>query len=203
MPFIDWIRVLVENYTVLQYLIVFLGAAFGGEVVMIALSFWMAQGLFMFAPFIIVAFLGTLSSDIMWFLMGRSNWANKLFNHRYTNGTVSIIVEAVRRISRGSDFVALLLANFVLASRVVLIMYVSKNNLPLGRFIYYEAVAIVLWLIAVVGIGYASGIGYNYIADTFQSIYATIGFILVIILFVIFIQILIEKRITKNTKDVL
>ncbi|MBP9711963.1 MAG: hypothetical protein KBD55_02945 [Candidatus Pacebacteria bacterium] len=198
MAFIDWLRLLIENHHAIQYLIIFVGAAFGGEVVMISLSFLAAQGLFPFTPFVIVSFLGTYSSDILWFVLGRTDIADRFFSHRYTNGTVSMITEAVRRISRGSDFIALLLANFMLASRVILIMYVSKKKINFIKFLCYEAIAVSLWLVAVVGIGFVSGLGFTYLATTFENIYITIGFVLVVALILMFIQIWLERRITKN-----
>src|SRR3989344_2459376 len=61
--FILWLQVFLFNYPVLQYLMIFLGAAFGGEVAMITLSFLAAQGFFPLPSFFLVSFLGTLSSD--------------------------------------------------------------------------------------------------------------------------------------------
>jgi membrane protein DedA with SNARE-associated domain len=202
MAFIDWLRILVENHHALEYLIVFAGAAFGGEVVMISLGFLLAQGVFGLVPFIIASFLGTYSTDILWFTMGQTKWANKFFTHRYTSGTVHMITEAMRRISRGSDFVALLLANFMLASRIVLIMYVSKKKMNVVKFLIYEAVAVSLWLAAVIGIGYISGLGFTYLASTFKSIYVTIGFVLVILFAIVLAQIWFEKRLTKKEENI-
>ena len=163
---------------------------------MISMSFLLAQGLFSFYPFFIVSFMGTFSSDILWFLMGRTKVVENFMNHHYTNSTVSTIIEAVHKISRGSSFVALFLANFMLASRIILIMYVSRKNLDFIKFLYYEAIAVFFWLIAVISIGYFSGIGYTHISNILENTYAGIGFILLVFLVFISVQIWLKKRFT-------
>lgn len=188
----------IVNYPAFQYLVVFLGAAFGGEVAMITLAFLTAQGIFSFYPFLFISFCGTFSSDILWFLLGKTNAADRFLSHRYTKTPVSVIIEAVRRISKGSDFVALLLANFMLASRIILIMYVSKRNLSFIKFLYYEAFAVTLWLIAVISIGFVSGLGYTYLAEIFNNLYVATGFILLTMFAVIMVQVWLEKRFTKE-----
>ncbi len=203
MNFIEWLRLLIENHLAIQYLIVFLGAAFGGEIAMISLSFLLAQGVFSFYPFVLVCFIGTYSSDIMWFLLGRTETINKIFTHKYTNNTVSMIIEAVHKVSKGSAFIALLLANFMLASRVILIMYVSKMKLNFVKFLYYEFIAVILWMIAVISIGYVSGLGFTYLSNVLDSIYFGIGFVLLIMVVFVFIQIWLKKRLEKQGEKIL
>src|SRR3989344_5650027 len=106
---IEWLRLLIVNHGSLEYVIIFLGAAFGGEVVMIALGFLAAQGVFSLYLLFFISFLGTLSSDILYFSIGRTEVAGRFFSHRYTNNTINLITEAVRKISKGSHFAALLL----------------------------------------------------------------------------------------------
>jgi membrane protein DedA with SNARE-associated domain len=200
---IEWLRVFLIDYQTFKYLILFIGAAFGGEVGIITLSFLLAQGLFLWLPFLIVCFLGTLSSDILYFLIGRSYLANRFFSHRYTNDTVNMITEAVHRISKGSHFMALLLANFMIASRIILIMYVSKSNLRLSKFIFYESMALILWLMVLVPIGFFSGIGFTYISGILESIYAGIGFLLLILLLVIVLQLWLKKVFARRGKEII
>ncbi len=197
---VEWLRTFIDNYPALQYMIVYLGSAFGGEVAMVALAFLAAQELFSFVPFVIVSFIGIYSSDILWFLMGRTAWAHKFFTHKYTHSTISLIVEAVKRISKGNHFIALLLANFMLASRVILIIYVAKSELTFKKFLFYEAIASILWLVVMIGIGYVSGLGYTYLGEVFQNIYAGFGFLLIIVFIIIMVQIWLKKKFTEEVK---
>jgi len=201
--FIEWLRTLIIQYPTFQYLVIFIGAAFGGELAMITLGFLSAQGMFSLNALFIVSFFGTMSSDILYFLIGRSKLANKLFSHRYAEGTISMITAAVEKISRGSHFVALLLANFMLASRIILILYVSKTNLKFWRFFYYEAIALVLWLLVLIPIGFLSGLGFTYFSEILENAYAAFGFLLMILLGVIIVQLWLKRFFTKEGEEIL
>lgn len=202
MTFIEWIRIIFTEYESIRYVIVFLAAAFGGELAMISMSFLVAQGLFAVVPFLSISFIGTLSSDVLWFMLGKTSVINKLFSHKYTSKTINTINEAVYKVSKGSDFIALLLANFMLASRIILIMYVSKRELNFFKFLYLEAVALVFWTLAVFSIGYVSGLGSIYLADILENIYAGIGFGLLILVIIVFIQLWIRKKFTEEIKEI-
>src|SRR3989338_2372267 len=51
---IEWLRMFIFTYPSLGYVIIFFGAAFGGEMAMIALAFLAAQGVFFFFPLFFV-----------------------------------------------------------------------------------------------------------------------------------------------------
>ena len=200
---IEWLRAFIFHYPSLEYILIFLGAAFGGEVAMIALGFLAAQGVFSLYLLFVVSFFGTLSSDILYFLIGRTKMAARLFGHRYAHGTISMITEAVRKVSQGSHFVALLLANFMLASRIILIMYVSKTDIKFGRFIYYESISLILWLLVLISIGFLSGLGFTYISSILENIYAGIGYVLLIFVLVVLGQLWLKKIFTKEGEEVM
>ncbi len=201
--FAAWMQALIVHYPVLKYGIIFFGAALGGEIAMITLGFLAAQGVFSLYPLFIVSFMGTMSSDIVYFLLGRTKFASKLFSHRYTNTTINMITEAVRKVSRGSHFVALLLANFMIASRIILIIYVSKTDLKFSRFLYYETIALSLWLLVLIPIGFLSGLGFTYFSQILENIYAAIGFVLLILLIVIFVQLWVKRFFAKEGEEIL
>ena len=200
---IEWLRLLITNHGSLEYVIIFLGAAFGGEVAMVALGFLAAQGVLSLYTLFVVSFFGTLSSDILYFSIGRTKTAGKFFSHRYTNGTINMITEAVRKVSKGSHFVALLLANFMIASRIILIIYVSKTNIKFGRFVYYESISLVLWLLALISIGFLSGIGFTYYSGILENIYAGIGYVLLMFILVVIVQLWIKRIFTKEGEEII
>lgn len=200
---LEWIRNFINTYPTLQYLVVFIGAAFGGELAMFTLGFLAAQGFFSIYLLFYVSFLGTMSSDILYFWLGRTKLADRLFSHEYTNTTINMITEAVRKVSKGSHFIALLLANFMIASRIILIIYVSKTDLKFKKFLYYESIALVLWLLVLISIGFFAGRGFTYLSNILQNIYTGIGFLLLIVLIMIFIQIWLKKFFTKEGEEIL
>lgn len=199
---VEWISVLIINYPLLQYVIVFLGAAFGGEVALFALGFLAAQGILHVFPLFLFSFLGTLSSDTLWFLLGKTTFMKRMISHRYAHTTISIIAKAIDHVSRGSRFIALILAKFLAGTRILMIMYVSKNNLELKKFIQYDAIAIILWLVVVIPIGFIAGLGFTYLSDVLKSIYAGVGFLLLFILLIFVIQVWLKKFFLKEEEDI-
>jgi len=201
--FVDWVRVLLDNYPTFQYLIIFVVAGFGGELAIITLGFLSAQGVFPLTSFVLFAFLGTLVADTMWFSMGKTVLVNKILSHKYTNSTVIVISEAINKVSGGNHLLAMIFAKFLVGTRTVLIMYVAKTGISLNKFTLYNGISILVWLVVVVPIGYVSGLGFTYLSQIFENIYAGIGFVLLIILGVVFLQIGLKKYFTKEGEEIL
>ncbi|MEX2052319.1 MAG: hypothetical protein WD991_01310 [Candidatus Paceibacterota bacterium] len=193
---VEWLREFIVNYPALQYGVVFLGAAFGGEVAVISLSFLAAQGFFPLPTFFIVSFIGTFSSDMLWFLLGRTKVVAWLITHRYAHGTISLLTDTIGKVSRGSHFLALVMAKMMVGTRVILIMYTAKTSLPFRKFVAYDAVAVVIWLLVVIPIGYISGLGFSYLSNIFENLYASIGFLLLFIGAIVMFQLWLKRKFT-------
>lgn len=195
---VQYLHTLILNHSFFQYVIVFFGAAFGGELALFAIAFLTAQGVLSLFSLVTLSFLGTFSSDILWFLLGRTVMIKKIISSRYANGAISILVQAVDRVSRGNRFLALIIAKFLVGTRILLIMYVSKTDLGLRRFIHYDAIAVLLWLAVIIPIGFVSGLGFTYLAEIFNNLYIEIGLILFILFIVVIIRIWFERIFTKK-----
>lgn len=202
-PLKEWITVFVEGYPFFKYAILFLGAAFGGEVGVIALAFLAAHKFFSFIPFCLVSILGTVSGDILWFYLGRTQITGKILNHRYAATPVAIIVEAIQLVSRGNRLIAFIFAKFLVGTRAVIIFYVSKTGIPFKKFILPDLVAIFIWLATLISIGYLSGLGFSYISSVLKNIYAGVGFILLIVIIVVMAQLGLKKFLEKKEKEII
>src|SRR5674476_322017 len=97
---LEWLRALIHLYPSFEYLIIFLGAAFGGELALFTVAFLGAQGILQVFPLIVFSFLGAFSADILWFFLGKTTLAGKLIFHRYTSPAIAVIAEAINRVSR-------------------------------------------------------------------------------------------------------
>jgi membrane protein DedA with SNARE-associated domain len=199
---VEWIVSFIASYPLLKYLIVFLGAGFGGEVAVISLAFLSAQGVFTLPLFLGVSFLGTLFSDSLWFLLGRTKVAEKIVDHRYAVNTIVVIFEAVKKISRGSHLLAFIFAKFLIGTRIVVIFYVSKTRIILKKFLQNDIPAIIIWLFTLGLIGYLSGLGFNYISGILKNIYAGIGFVVLILIVFTVLQIWMKKIFTKEGEEI-
>jgi membrane protein DedA with SNARE-associated domain len=201
--FILWVREFVVLYPVLGYGLVFLGVGFGGEAAMIGLAFLLAQKFFSLVPFFIVSFLGVLFTDTLWFFLGKTRMAGRILDHKYTTDTVFLITEAIRKVSRGNHLLAMIFAKFLIGTRLVLILYVSRTNIPFKKFINANMVAILVWLLILIPIGYLSGLGFTYFSKVLNNIYVGIGFLASVFLLFIIGQMWLKKTFTKEGEEIL
>ena len=193
---IEWLRIFIINHRSFEYIIIFGGAMVGGEFALFALGFLAAQGILPVFSVVLLSFLASFPPNILWFLLGKTATVEKIISHRYANTTISIIGEAIIRVSRGNHFIGLIFAKFIVGTPVILTTYVHKTGLPFWRFIFYETPAIILSLLVLISIGYFSGLGFTYLADIFNNIYVAIGFILLIIVIIVAAQLWLKKRFT-------
>ena len=200
---IEWLRTFIVNYPTLQYIVIFLGAGFGGEIAIIILAFLSAQGIFPFFPFFLVSFSALIFSDTLWFMLGRTRPVLKIMNHRYATNTIWVIAQAIKRMSRGSNLFALIFVKFIIGTRVVLLFYFSRAGMTLKYFLSHNFVAIFIWLAIIIPIGFLSGLGFTYISNILKSIYAGIGFLLLVILLIIILQIYLKKIFTKEEQEII
>jgi len=200
---VEWFSAFIYSYPLLKYIIIFLGAGFGGELAIISLSFLAAQNIFPLASFFIIGFFGTLSADTIWFLLGKTRTAGKIIDHRYATYTISVIMEAIRKISQGNHLLAFIFAKFLVGTRIVVILYVSKTNIAFKSFIFNDMVAILIWLTTLTSIGFLSGLGFAYISKILKSVYAGIGFVVLILLVIVMAQIWLKKFFTKEGEEII
>ncbi len=190
---LTWLREVIINYPSFQYVTIFLGAALGGEVALFTLAFLAAQKIISPIALVLLSLVGTMCSDSMWFLLGRTNPAKKFIYHRYTTSTITVIAEAIRRVSRGSHLMALIFAKFLVGTRIVMLLYLSNLEFSFKEFIRYNVVATLIWLLVVIPTGYLSGLGFTYVAEVFQNIYAGLGFVFLVLIVIVILQLWLKK----------
>ena len=196
--FIEWLRNFIVHYPSLEYAAVFLGALVGGELALFTLGFLAAQKILQVFPLFLLSFLATYPPNILWFLLAHTETVKKIVAHRYAGTTISIISEAINRISRGNHFIGLIFAKFLVGTPIILTMYVNKNQLSLKEFFIYETPAVLLSLFVIIPMGYLSGLGFIYVADIFNNIYAAIGFIILVIIIISALQIWLKRKFTST-----
>jgi membrane protein DedA with SNARE-associated domain len=198
--YIQLIREFIVEYPAIEFFIIFFVAGGLGEIGLFIVSFLAAERIFSLAPLIIFAYLGVLSFDLLWFYIGQTKLTKNIISHRYAHKPVSLIVAAIDKISKGNRLTAIVFAKFLVGTRVVLIMYVSKNKIEVLKFIQYNTIATFLWMLIVAPIGFVAGLGFTYLSRVFDNIYAAIGFILLVLVIFIAFQLYFEKRVSKETE---
>lgn len=200
---IEWLRLFIDQYSYFEYLIIFLGAGFGGELVLFALGFLAAHQVISIYYLVVLGFFGILFSDTCWFLFGRTKIVQKIVTHRYAHSTILVINKVVDRVSKGNDLMALIIAKFLIGTRILLIMHFGSKFVSFKKFIHYDSIAVFLWLLVIISIGFISGLGFVYFAKILENIYFAVGFILLIIFLAIMLEIWLQKRFTEVKDDMI
>lgn len=195
---IEWMRLLIASHQSVQYIIVFIGAMIGGDIVLFVLGFLIAQGVLKFIPIIFLVFIGAFSPNLLWFLLGNSKMFDRIASHRYFNTTFLNVTKAVERISKGSHTIAFILMKFMIGTQFLLIIYANKVKITLKQFFYYQTIATTLSVVVLMAFGYYAGKWFSELKDIFSNLYATIGYVLLFVVGIVTFQLWLEKKVVKD-----
>jgi membrane protein DedA with SNARE-associated domain len=135
------------------YLAVGLGTFFEGESILVAAGALSHRGLLSLPLTIVVAFVGSVTGDQLWFQLGR-RFGRPLLERRPKWRARAEAVE--RRLERhGNAFV--LGFRFIYGVRTVTPAFLGMSNYPLGRFALLNVTGGAVWAVVVGGGGWACG----------------------------------------------
>ena len=161
---------------------IFVGAFFFGETVIIAAAFLAGQGTLEVLPVFVLAFLATIVSDTVWFLLAKILlWLNRLEKYKTHS---EIIVNKMTKLTGDKPFLALLFVKFLYGTRVITIIYLSLRSIPLKKFVIYDALGTLIWLAVIIPIGWLAGKSAVSLGPALHKAEFAIGFF-VILVFVI------------------
>lgn len=139
-----------------QFPAIFLGSVIFGETIILAAAFLAGQGMWSIYTVFWVTFLGTISSDCVWFYFGRrlskksDEWQEKQAKYKK-------LLAFLERLTHGRAFLSLLFIKFLYGTRIITIMYLSIHKLRFRTFLLFNAIGTFFWLLVMVALGwYAS-----------------------------------------------
>ena len=162
--------------------LIFLGAFFFGETVIITAAFLATQGVVSLESVFLFSLAGTLVADVVWFYLGRTFLT---VTHRFTaykekyQGFLSLL----ERIYGTRPFLVLLFIKFLYGTRILTILYLSMQRLRLGTFLLFDLIGTMLWLAVIVSLGYLVGrsVGIEGVVTSVQK--AEVALLLLLALF--------------------
>lgn len=175
------------------FLISFLPVIFGGEVAIITLAFLSQQNLISIGYVILFGLIGAILSDLLWYSLTKLRLVRKFKEWRHIKKHYENIEKKIEKISRGKDFLMLLIAKFVVGTRVVTIIYLNLRNIKLSKFVVYSIVANFIWLGAMITFGVLAGRGFVAL-----GLFDRIQWIILGVVVLIVAWHFIEKAITKK-----
>ncbi len=190
MEFIDLLQSGIVAY---GWVGLFFGAFFFGETVIISSALIVfSQDLSVSIAFGI-AFLGTILSDTVWFLLGTSVVRKRLER----NGTWrknQHFIERLNTVFGRFPFLILLVIKFLYGTRILTIVYLSVRKLPLWQFIVFNSVGTLLWLSVLFGLSYTAVHAAISIDGTLSTIQLVVMSAVVVFIVVKLLNLWITKR---------
>ncbi|MBT3181794.1 MAG: hypothetical protein HN337_04700 [Deltaproteobacteria bacterium] len=147
----------------------FLGAFLGGTSVTLFLAVLAGQGQLPPSELAIGAALGNLSSDFLWFMVGKSKrmlkWTSK---GRFQRGYER--VQRLAEVHKQQDLAIFILVKFLYGLRVITIIFFGRMRYSLKRFIVLDTAAVLIITASVIAAGWAAGKGASIFLDIFDGI---------------------------------
>lgn len=146
------------------YAFIFLGTFFEGELVVIAAAFLSRIGVVNFWAAMLAAFLGAISGDNFWYLVGR--YGGVRFLHR--RGRIIGITE--ERIAKAHAFFekygekTVFFARFVFGARLTTAMVAGSSEMPERNFLIANVSGALVWVGLVGSLGYLFGKSFKTLA---------------------------------------
>lgn len=183
------------------YVIPFLGAIVGGEETIVLISMFSAKGVIPFWVVLAATIVGTLVSDSLWYYAARTRIWQKFVTSKHFAASYAKIATIVDLVTKGSHFRALLYTKFLYGTRIITIMYLSREHLSFKQFSGYNVVVTAIWASVVCTIGWLAGKGLIVLAGYVKNIQliVTLGVVFLVIFYLV--RIWINKRLQKKRAE--
>jgi len=188
---------IINLLTTYQLPAVFLGSFFFGETVILTAAFLAGQGIWSLESVFWLSLAGTVISDSLWFLLGRTFFIFTKRWEKFQSKYQSFLLK-LEKMSGQKPFLALLFIKFLYGTRILTIIYLSIRKLNFGTFLFFNTVGTVIWLLVMVSVGWLIGMGVANAGEIFRRVeYVITALVLLIVLYKIFTTWL-SREITKK-----
>lgn len=179
-------------------LVSFLGALLGGEETILVVSFFAGQGIFSVKTVLIFSYIGTMVSDWIWFYIGYKGFGKKMESRSGFQKNLRRVERVIEKITKDNHFMTLLLTKFLYGTRIITIIYLSREKLKFWEYTKLNSIVSLFWLVIIVPMGALAGRGsYNFI-NIFKDTQKTLLLILIAVIILYIIRLLINKLILKK-----
>jgi len=176
----------------------FIAISLWGDASMILLSILAFNLSIPFWILILGAYLGAQLGDSLWFLLGKKILP-KIEKHNFWGGHYKKLFHAISKVAHKNILITLSIVKFLYGTRVLTLIYFShkKHKLSFARFVYYNSIALVLWVGFMATIGWLVALGFNFVLNTVKSIELALTLLLLFFILFNIIQRQINKKIEK------
>ena len=190
----EWLESTLPFFEPYSYLLPFLGGVFGGEETIILISMLAAQGFITFWNVFIFSFLGTILADSIWFFFGKTFLWEKIKKRKYFSKWFDKVAFIIDNTVRDYHFLALLFTKFLYGTRLITIMYLSREKMTFLKFSFYNAIVTFIWTAVIVPLGWFAGKGVTIIIEVLKNVQLAIIALIIFAIGFYLIRVWINKR---------
>jgi len=147
-----------ELFEAYRLVAVFLGSFFFGDSVIITAAYLAGQLHWSVIPIFVVAVLGTVIADTLWFLLGlvmtKHGSHIRLFEKQRDQ-----TARLMEKITGKHPHRALVYIKFLYGARIAMILYAAARGVSFRTFTVYNSLGVLLWFIIFFPLGYLAGRG--------------------------------------------
>lgn len=139
---------------------IFVGTAFISEAVIIPSTVLAKQGVFHWLTVYVVAWLATITSDIVWFkgakLLLRITHKLGDYQHR-----IHRLIHIIEKMTGKRTYLFLLVYKFFYGFRGLTIIALSMRQYPFWTYILFSSLGTAIWLTVIMGVGWLVALGFD------------------------------------------
>ena len=171
-----------------------------GEAVIIIALLLTQQGVLSVEGVLIAATIGTLLADVFWFTIGRYYPAKAVppvLRQKLVQPTDALFEKLIH----GRLFLSLLLLRFFIGTRLMIILHVSRGRISWLRFLLYDFLGTVIYILVLAIIGIHLGRTIHNALPAFQMLTSVLsGLLIIIIISAVARQVLLRTNQTKQVE---
>jgi len=196
MAILETLAVQVASNVSLFFILGVIGTALWGDGALIFFTaFSVNYGISLWIIFF-AAYIGTMIGDSLWFLIG-IKLAKKIEKNKKMHKGYEKIAFIIDKLFKHNHLLALTVVKYLYGTRVITIFYLAKEKIGYKKFIYYDFISTLFWVLGIGLIGYLVGLGFVWIQTAFKNIQLTILAVIIIFLLFSWLQRTINMKIGK------
>ena len=167
---------------IFKYPLIFVGAAVEGPVLSVACGFLLHTGIFSFIPLYLTLMLGDLAADAGWYALGRHFAGPALEKHgHFLTLTPATFEKLKARFHRHHSFI-LFISKITMGFGMALGMLTAAGaaKIPFRSFIFWNALGEIVYVAALLSLGYFLGNAYHNIASGFKTVFVIAGGVVIV-----------------------
>lgn len=188
------------------WLIAFFAPRLNGEIALIILSFFAAQGLYPLWIVIVIPIIGNICMDfyIIKILRTKSfSWIKNKTLHK--SKKYFKLEKHIENISHNKDWLVVFLAKFMFGARNLIFIYISNRKISPKKYAKLAIIPITLWVIIMTTVGYSLGLHFANLDSVYKNA-RTLFLYLAIIIISLFVftfllkELLMKIKVSKKDK---